>query len=350
MTSNKQDEQYNMLPDKIIPWYKENARDLPWRKNREPYSVWLSEIMLQQTRVEAVKGYYRRFLKELPTIKTLAEVDEEKLLKLWEGLGYYNRARNLQKAAKKIMEENNGRFPSEYNEIIELPGIGEYTAGAIASTCFDEPVAAVDGNVLRVVSRITADYDDITKTATKRKIKLALETVYPKKNCGEFTQGLMELGAMICLPSGVPKCEICPMKEGCISNAKGIQQELPIKTKKKDRRVEERTVFVLISGDQVAVDKRPDNGLLAGLWEFPNVAGKLSLEEAVKTAEDWHCQPVQIEKKLERKHIFTHVEWHMTCYYLRCSNRPGQFTWVSHLAVSEKVALPTAFKQFWGNS
>lgn len=347
MTPKDTKEIYKKLPDKLIPWYKENARELPWRKDREPYHIWLSEIMLQQTRVEAVKEYYLRFLKQLPTIKDLAEASEDRLLKLWEGLGYYNRARNLQKAAKIITFENNGVFPSEYSEILTLPGIGEYTAGAIASNCFDEPVAAVDGNVLRVISRITENYDDILKASTKKYVKTELEKVYPHTGCGDFTQSLMELGAIVCIPAGKPKCEICPAKEFCFAFRNQTFMELPVKIKKKDRRIEERTVFVLRCKDKIAVRRRESKGLLAGLWEFPNVLGKKTAPEALQTIEAWEGRPISLQKEAQRKHIFSHVEWHMACFYIECENEIETMTWVSGRLLESEIALPTAFKLFW---
>lgn len=336
-----------MLPEILIPWYRENARDLPWRKDREPYHIWLSEIMLQQTRVEAVKDYYARFLKELPDIKSLAEAEESRLLKLWEGLGYYNRARNLQKAAKWIAFENNGAFPSQYEEILELPGIGEYTAGAIASNCFDEPVAAVDGNVLRVISRITESYEDILKTSVKKNVKRKLEEVYPRKECGDFTQSLMELGAIVCVPSGKPRCEICPAADICLSHKNGTEMQLPVKEKKKARKIEYKTVFILRCGSKTAVRKRKDRGLLAGMWELPNAEGKMTAEEALKTAREWGCGPFNLTKQTERKHIFSHVEWDMTGFYIECGQEAPDMEWADDDKMRETIALPTAFKQFF---
>lgn len=343
---NSQDQIYRLLPERLIPWYRENARDLPWRRDREPYHIWLSEIMLQQTRVEAVKEYYIRFLKELPDIRALAEVEEGKLLKLWEGLGYYNRARNLRKAAKWILFENNGVFPSEYSEIITLPGIGQYTAGAVASVCFNEPVAAVDGNVLRVTSRITESYEDILKASTKKQVKQHLEAVYPKDGRGDFTQSLMELGATVCVPSGKPRCQDCPVEDLCIAHARGTEMELPVKITKKSRKVEERTVFVLQCEDKVAVRKRSDSGLLAGMWEFPNVSGRQTADKAMETAESWGCRPLLLERELFRKHIFSHVQWDMTCFYIQCLQEAENMDWVSRGTLFGQIALPTAFRQF----
>ncbi|MCI9597323.1 MAG: A/G-specific adenine glycosylase [Firmicutes bacterium] len=341
---------YGMLPEALIPWYRTNARDLPWRKDKEPYHVWLSEIMLQQTRVEAVKGYYSRFLAELPDIPSLAKVEESRLLKLWEGLGYYNRARNLQKAAKVIITEHMGAFPSEYREIISLPGIGEYTAGAIASTCFDQPVAAVDGNVTRVLSRIMESYEDVLKPAVKKQMKQDLEAVYPQSGCGEFTQALMELGAIVCVPNGKPKCEICPAGGFCLARRNKTQLELPVKIKKKDRRIEAYTVFALHCQGKTAVRRREDSGLLAGLWELPNIPGAASAQDALRTAEEWGCGWLLLKKQVERKHIFTHVQWDMTCFYLECGRAAEGLEWVDDRELHGSVPLPTAFRQFLGNN
>lgn len=338
---------YRQLPEVLMPWFRENARNLPWREDKEPYHVWLSEIMLQQTRVEAVKKYYIRFLKELPSIEELAEAKEEKLLKLWEGLGYYSRAKNLQKAARIIVSENNGVFPSEYSEILTLPGIGEYTAGAIASNCFDQPVAAVDGNVLRVISRITESYEDILKPAVKRDVKLRLEQVYPDTDRGAFTQSLMELGAIICLPGGTPKCGICPLKDFCIARQNGTQMELPVKKKKKEKRIEERTVFVLSCKGKTALCRRSEQGLLAGMWEFPNVAGRQTAKQALATIEGWGCRPGRLQKELVRSHIFSHVRWDMVCFYVECECEGRMLSWYENQYVAAHIPLPTAFRQFW---
>lgn len=342
---NEEKQRYEKLPDVLIPWYRENARDLPWRKDKDPYHVWVSEIMLQQTRVEAVKGYYVRFLERLPDISALAAVSEEELLKLWEGLGYYNRAKNLQKAAKIIVEENNGVFPSEYNEILALPGIGDYTAGAIASNCFEESTPAVDGNVLRVITRITGNRNDIAKAAVKKQISGNLEKVYPKGQCGTFTQSLMELGAIICLPNGKPKCDCCPASEFCFAHQNSIEQELPVKTKKNQRKIEEKTVFILQYKNKMAVRKRDNSGLLAGLWEFPNVNDTLTPQEAIEQAVKWGTDPEKLEREVLRSHIFSHVQWNMVGYYIVCAQENEEFVWVTQEELENKIALPSAFKK-----
>jgi len=338
---------YAKLPNLLIPWFAQNARTLPWREDKDPYHIWLSEIMLQQTRVEAVKGYYRRFLEVLPDIKALAEAPEDLLLKLWEGLGYYSRVRNLQKAAKVIIEEHGGVFPSEYKSILALPGIGEYTAGAIGSICFEIPEPAVDGNVLRIVSRITETYSDVLAPSTKKNVADALRSVYPSGELAyTFNQSMMELGATVCVPNGAPKCEICPVKQICMAHKNNSWDLLPQKEPKKKRKIEEKTVFVLRCHEKTAVQKRPDSGLLAGLWQYPNVEGRLDVQAALNQAMTWQVKPVSVEKELHDKHIFTHVEWHMVCYYIACDAENDTFTWVEDAALSKEIALPTAFKKF----
>jgi len=341
----------------LLAWYEKNARALPWREGKEPYHVWLSEIMLQQTRVEAVKAYYLRFLRELPSVEALAAVPEEKLMKLWEGLGYYNRARNLQKAAKWIVKENQGVFPSEYNEILNLPGVGAYTAGAIASICFNQATPAVDGNVLRVMARITEDFACVDEPFVKKKIAVELEQLYldeiecPPESRGNFTQSLMELGATVCLPGGPPKCDICPAQHLCVAHKNGTELKLPVRAKRRERKKEDRTVFLLINADKIAIRQRTEKGLLSGLWELPNVSGKKSAAEATAIAAQW-CHPITIEKSISRIHIFTHIQWHMTCYLLHCKVSeqgnllPDDLTWVTRTRIEEEIPLPTAFKMF----
>lgn len=333
------------LPALLLPWFAEHRRDLPWRRDKEPYHVWLSEVMLQQTRVEAVKNYYDRFLQKLPTVEALASAEENELLKLWEGLGYYSRARNLQKAAKQILQKHGGVFPQEPDEILALPGIGAYTAGAIASICFEQPIPAVDGNVLRVISRYTASDRPINEERVKKAVAKRLAPIYPKGACGDFTQALMELGATVCVPNGAPLCEQCPLKEYCAAKRIGAQLQYPVKTSKMARRQEERTVFILRCGEKIALCKRPEKGLLAGLWQLPDVMGKLDVQEALQQAEAWNVHPTAIEKIISREHIFTHVHWFLTGIYLRCAQEE-RFLWVTAEELKEKIGLPTAYRQF----
>lgn len=333
------------LPERLLPWFDANKRDLPWRQDREPYHVWLSEIMLQQTRVEAVKGYYRRFLTRLPTIADLAEAEESELMKLWEGLGYYSRVRNLQKAATVIVAEHGGQFPRDYAAIRALPGVGDYTAGAISSICFDEKTPAVDGNVLRVLSRILDDHSCTDDPKVKRRFSAALQEVYPP-SAGAFTQSLMELGATVCVPNGAPHCTECPMRDLCLARQRSTIDELPVRAEKKPRKHRDMTVFLLTCNGRVALRKRPDEGLLAGLYEFPNLPGTLSAEEIIRTAETWGLHPKELEKTVGRIHIFTHIQWDMTGARLHCGSSNTEFIWADRETVLRDMALPTAFRQF----
>ena len=332
----------SQLPGRLLPWYELNKRDLPWRQDREPYHVWLSEIMLQQTRVEAVKGYYSRFLQALPTVEALANADPERLRKLWEGLGYYSRVRNLQKAAKQVMELHGGVFPSDHTSVRALSGIGDYTAGAICSICFGLPTPAVDGNVLRAASRLLADPAPIDSPQTKKTLTASLAEIYPEGRCGDFTQALMELGATVCLPNGTPRCSECPLQDLCLANKDGSWSQFPVKAKKKPRRQEDLTVFLLRCGEHWAMEQRPATGLLAELWQFPNVPGHLTDAQALTLAESWGVRPKDLEKSVEKVHIFTHVQWQMRGYYLQCGAMPERFSWKK----PADAALPTAFRQF----
>ena len=337
---------FAQLPAVLLPWYAGSKRDLPWRADSDPYHIWVSEIMLQQTRVEAVKGYYARFLQALPTIADLAGVDDGLLHKLWEGLGYYSRVRNLKKAAGCIMEHHNGVFPREYAQVLALPGIGEYTAGAICSIAFGQPTPAVDGNVLRVVSRLTNDRTPIDSSLCKKAAQKALAEIYPTE-AGEFTQALMELGATVCGPNRKPDCLNCPCSSFCLAFRGGTAEQLPIKSPKRTRRVEERTVFILSCDGRYALEKRPEKGLLAGLWQFPNVSGKLELNEVLSGLEKMGLRPKELLRQVERKHIFTHIEWDMRGIYIEVSETHNQFTWLTPEEINARAALPTAFRQFW---
>ena len=335
----------NTLPDLLLPWYHEHKRDLPWRSDREPYHIWLSEIMLQQTRVEAVKGYYSRFLDALPTIDALARCDDDLLHKLWEGLGYYSRVRNLKKAAQVILEHHNGIFPEAYKEILALPGIGDYTAGAIASIAFNQKMPAVDGNVLRVLSRLRNDSAPIDLPQTKKEVHRILECIYPD-NAGDFTQALMELGATLCGPNWKPRCEECPCRTICLGYQNGTAEMLPVKSPKKDKRQEERTVFILSCDGKYALEKRPNKGLLAGLWQFPNVDRHLKTDEAISAVSAMGLSVREISREVSRKHIFTHIVWNMKGIYLEVTEPVGNFHWFTEEELNTQAALPTAFRLF----
>ena len=338
------------LPGPLLAWYRENARDLPWRRTADPYRIWVSEIMLQQTRVAAVLGYYARFLDAFPSVEALAAAPEEHLMKLWEGLGYYSRARNLQKAAKIVAER--GTFPNTFQGLLALPGVGEYTAGAIASAAFGRREAAVDGNVLRIFTRLTDCHDDIADPKVKRAVRDQLQAVMPEEEADirMFNQATMELGATVCVPNGPPRCERCPVRALCLSRIRGTAESLPVKRSKKERRVEEKTVFVLLRQGQVALRKRPDTGLLAGLWEFPNVEGALDEAAAGQAVAAWGLTPKAWRSRLWAKHIFTHVEWHMTGYALEAaSDGPPDWEWVDGAGLAAR-AVPSAFARYYAQA
>ncbi|MDD4715829.1 MAG: A/G-specific adenine glycosylase [Oscillospiraceae bacterium] len=326
----------------LLQWYEENKRTLPWRSNPDPYWVLVSETMLQQTRVSAVLPYFRRFIEELPTVAHLARVEDERLLKLWQGLGYYNRARNLKKAAAQILAGFGGRFPDTYEEILTLAGVGEYTAGAISSIAFGIPAPAVDGNVLRVMARITGSRADITKPQTKRAFRELVWEMMPAKRPGDFNQAMMELGATVCMPNGAPCCARCPAGAFCRAFLEGVTGELPVKTKKPGRRVEERTVYLIFHGGAVALRKRPDKGLLAGLWEYPNEPREK--EDALAL---WGFHGAA-EPAGSGKHLFTHVEWRMTGQALHAGEErlPPGWVWADRRELNQVYALPSAFQCF----
>lgn len=334
----------------LVEWYCKNRRELPWRNINDPYRIWVSEIMLQQTRVEAVKPFYARFLEVLPTVSDLANVDEDKLLKLWEGLGYYNRVRNMQKAAQQIMVEYGGEFPRDYEQIRKLTGIGNYTAGAISSFAFGIPKPAVDGNVLRVISRITGSYEDIMKASTKTKVEEELANVIPKDAACDFNQGLIELGAIVCVPNGAPKCDVCPLAHLCYAKENGVQGELPVKSKAKARKLEKKTVFIFKDGENVAIRKRPSMGLLAGLYELPNIEGVLSQEEALAYSRSIGLAPLRIKALGEAKHIFSHVEWQMVGYSIRVDELENSCTedmiFIQPEEVEKEYPIPAAFENY----
>lgn len=338
------------LADPLVEWFRKHKRALPWREDPSAYRVWVSEIMLQQTRVEAVRPFYARFMKELPTVEKLAVAEEEKLLKLWEGLGYYNRVRNMQKAARQIMDEFSGEFPRQYDQIRSLSGIGSYTAGAIASFAYGIPKPAVDGNVLRVLSRILASEDDIMKQSTKTKIEYMLEGVIPKEAASDFNQGLIELGALICVPNGMAKCEECPVKHLCRARKLGKVMELPVKTKAKARRIEKRTIFIFQDGEKIAIRKRPAKGLLAGLYELPGRDGHLSEEEALAFCRQIGLAPIRIQALGAAKHIFSHVEWNMIGYKVRVDELEKKCTeqmlFVHPEEIERNYPIPAAFEAY----
>ena len=333
----------------LLTWYDNGRRILPWREDPTPYHVWISEIMLQQTRVEAVKPYFERFVKELPDVKALAECGEEQLLKLWEGLGYYNRVRNMQTAAKQIMQEYHGELPDDYEELLKLKGIGRYTAGAIASIAYGRPVPAVDGNVLRVLSRAAGDGRDIMAQSVKSNMEQQLQAVIPQEKAGMYNQALMELGATVCLPNGEPQCDKCPWQDMCIARKEERIAELPVKKKPKKRRIEERTVFLIRDGEKIVLKKRPSKGLLAGMYEFPNESGYMDRKEVVSYVDKMNLTPLYVERLPDAKHIFSHVEWHMAGYLIRVEELEEQSSKILFAETADfqkNYPMPSAFAAY----
>ena len=348
-TPLSEEERLLAATEPLLSWYGEHARVLPWREDPTPYHVWISEIMLQQTRVEAVKGYYARFLAALPDISSLACVPEDELLKLWEGLGYYNRARNLKKAAVEAVERYGGTLPASYEELLALPGIGSYTAGAVASIAFGIPVPAVDGNVLRVISRLLESREDILKQSVKRSMEQMLTRLMPRDRAAQYNQALMEIGALVCVPNGAPHCEECPLKGLCLAFRHGSTGEIPVKTPKKPRTLEEKTVLAVEQDGKILIRKRPGRGLLAGLYELPNLEGYKEPEEILSYLGCSEELTVCIEPLPAAKHIFSHVEWHMKGYYIRLKKDveircEGQF--YTREEIRAERALPNAFQAY----
>lgn len=337
----------------LLAWYYENKRKLPWRENPDAYRVWVSEIMLQQTRVEAVKPYYKRFLEKYPDVLALADAREEELLKYWEGLGYYNRVRNMQKAAIQVRDNYNGIMPARYDYLIELSGIGPYTAGAVASIAGGEKVPAVDGNVLRIMTRLNGDYSNISVPSTIKAIQRELAECMPDVP-GDFNQALMELGATVCLPNGEPKCEECPWKSSCRARKQGIISELPVKNKPQKRRIEERTLILLSGSKGIALRKRPAKGLLAGMYEIPALSGHLSEEDVLEYVKEIGYHPLHIKQIEEHVHIFSHIEWHMKAFLLRIDeisdsmkkDKRNDFFFVEPDEIKDKFPLPSAFAPY----
>lgn len=348
--SLEQRERLRAVEKPLLAWYASRARKLPWREDSKPYRVWISEIMLQQTRVEAVRPFFEQFIKALPKVEDVAVCPEEQLLKLWEGLGYYNRVRNIQKAAVRIVKEYGGRLPADYEKLKELPGIGNYTAGAVASIAYDLPVPAVDGNVLRVYARIMEDDSDILKQSVKTKVEKEFLKVMPGSRSGTFNQALMELGAMICVPNGAPKCGVCPVAEYCQARVHGTVLNLPVKKKRQERRKEEKTVLVLRDGERVAIRKRPAKGLLAGMYELPNLEGYLSEEEILAWVENQDLIPLQIVPLIDAKHIFSHVEWDMKGYLIRVAaleeSADPKMIFAEISEVEKEYPIPAAFQAY----
>ena len=335
----------NNLSTLLLAWYQENKRDLPWRRDQDPYHVWISEIMLQQTRIEAVIPYYERFMKRIPSIHDLAVISEDELLKLWEGLGYYNRARNLKKAAQMIEEEYHGIFPNHYDDILKLPGIGEYTASAIASICFSLATPTVDGNVMRLFTRLNEDSRNVDLASTKKQIREELVPLMPK-DTGSFNEAMMELGEVICIPNGDARCEICPLKSICKSYNHQSWQNYPIRSEKKKQKELFYTVFLYSYQGKFAICKREKEQLLKNMWQFPNVLGKMTLKEIRLYLEKEHIDYQSIRKSISHTHVFTHQIWHMQAYLITLNNPIDGYLFETSKNMKEKYAIPTAFQPF----
>lgn len=333
----------------LLLWYNEKKRDLPWRHTGDPYRIWVSEIMLQQTRVEAVRKYYLRFTEELPEISDLAACPDEKLLKLWEGLGYYSRVKNMKKAAQL----SHDGLPKTYDSLRTLPGIGNYTAGAVASIAYGLPEPAVDGNVLRVLTRLTGCREDISKQKTRTDAEDCLRKYlcgHPEAAPGIFNQAMMELGALICLPNTDPLCVSCPVQKFCSALRDGTVSKIPVRAKKSSRRIEERCVLIIRDGNKTAIRKRPNHGLLAGLYEFPNIAGYKDADEAVQITQKMGFTVLRITPLPDTKHIFTHLEWRMRAYLIKTAQTEESLREDIILADAEELqkiyALPSAFDAY----
>lgn len=329
----------------LLDWYQENKRVLPWREDADPYHIWISEVMLQQTRIEAVIPYYKRFMRELPTILDLAQVEEDRLLKLWEGLGYYNRARNLKKAACEIVSKYHGAFPNNYEKICDLPGIGEYTASAIASICFSLKEVTVDGNVLRVYMRLRNSCENIDSLSVRKEVRKNLMTIIPKAS-GNFNQALMELGEVICLPNGVPKCNICPLQKLCKAKKEHTYLSIPIRNQKQQKKNQKYTVLLFICGNKIALHKRGEEGLLKNLWEFPNISGDYTKEEIIQYLTDGAIKVESIVPSISYTHVFTHVKWQMKSYIIKTAEESKEYIWKSLREIKKDCAIPSAFQTF----
>lgn len=368
MIASSQTKRLEQIVEPLLLWYRSNHRSLPWRENPTPYRVWVSEIMLQQTRVETVKPYFERFLLELPTVKDLADCHEERLVKLWEGLGYYSRLRNMQKAAKMVVEQYNGIFPKDYELLKKLPGIGDYTAGAVASIAFDLPVPAVDGNVLRVLTRNLCCNDDISTAQTKEKFRNLLLEIEPSPGAGDFNQSLMELGATVCLPNGAPQCLLCPLNHLCLAHINKQETDFPVKAPKKARRCEDRTLFLfflhLPDGVYTVLHRRSGKGVLSSMWEFPALESSCTHQEALdflqSFTQNWKLEELTLSAAKPSKHVFTHIEWHMQAFTV-CGYAASAKEIQNHLekdfllikaeelSLDKKdssIALPSAFKAY----
>ncbi len=331
--------------NKLLDWYHKNQRKLPWREDLDPYHVWISEVMLQQTRIDTVIPYYQRFIKNLPTISDLASVSEEKLLKLWEGLGYYNRARNLKKAAEEIVLKYQGKFPDDFSTILSLPGIGLYTASAIASICFSKKEVCIDGNILRVYQRVHNCFDSIDLEKTRKKVRADLMKIIPEE-AGDFNQALMELGEVICIPNGIPKCHLCPLSSFCKAKREQTFMMLPVHSPKKEKRIQDYTVLVLKYKNFIVIKKRKEETILKNLWGFPMISGKYSEQEVLQYLIDCGFGYKRVEKGMDYTHVFTHLKWRMQSFIIELDKKYSNYKWVDIHTLMNKYAIPSSFQPF----
>ncbi|WP_064093943.1 A/G-specific adenine glycosylase [Rossellomorea aquimaris] len=338
----------------LISWFSREQRDLPWRKDQNPYKVWVSEIMLQQTRVDTVIPYFNRFLEKFPSIEALAHADEEEVLKAWEGLGYYSRVRNLQTAVKEVNEKYEGIVPNTPKEISALKGVGPYTAGAILSIAYGKPEPAVDGNVMRVFSRILSIWIDIAKPSSRKVFEEAVRALISEENPSYFNQALMELGALICTPTS-PSCLLCPVREHCQGFQEGVQSDLPVKTKKKSARKLNMAAAVLFTEDnRVVIHKRPSKGLLANLWEFPNFevgnssSGRKQLLQNIVDEYKVDCSlKTGVITKIQ--HVFSHIIWDIEVYVGSINSTSLGANGLVAVTEEEleKYAFPVSHQKIW---
>lgn len=339
----------------LIRWFEAEQRDLPWRKDSDPYKVWVSEIMLQQTRVDTVIPYYNRFLEKFPTIESFAEADEESVLKIWEGLGYYSRARNLHSAIKEVVAAYGGKVPDQKEEILKLKGVGPYTAGAVLSIAYGKPEPAVDGNVMRVLSRILLITEDIAVPAARKTFEEGARTLMFEPNPSYFNQALMELGALVCTPTS-PSCLLCPVQKHCSAFEKGVQDELPVKTRKKNTRHDKLAAIVLQNEKgEFLIRKRPAEGLLANLWEFPSLKMQPVLEPH-ETLQDFLMTEYSIDVEVAPvsfttvDHVFTHLKWTIHAFHGKVAGarleENERVRFVTEKEMNE-LAFPVSHQKIW---
>lgn len=328
--------------ENLVQWFQKEKRDLPWRKTKDPYKIWVSEVMLQQTRVDTVIPYYENFLEKFPTVEALAEAPEEFLLKQWEGLGYYSRVRNLQAGVREVVEKYDSVVPKTRDEISSLKGVGPYTAGAVLSIAYSVPEHAVDGNVMRVLSRVLLIEDDIALAKTKKVFEKAVMELIDVKQPSDFNQGLMELGALVCTPTS-PKCLLCPVRDYCGAFAEGKTTDLPIKTKKVKVKKLNYDVFVVENSEgKLLMEKRPESGLLANMWQFPMIEETTDYSAVADLAENYQLELQGQEELLALKHVFSHIVWNLSSFHIKGKSSKGQ--WFSLEEIAE-IPLPVPMQK-----